>query len=116
MEPTEIEEVMCQSSLIQNIVVLGQVSQFTNIKNSACFSCFCKQSLHSVIVTYALFSYNSSILVPLIWQDQRRLGALVVANKDELYAAAKERMQAKGNTAEPSDADLRACIREELRT
>lgn len=72
VEPTEIEEVMSQSSLIQNIVVLGQ--------------------------------------------DQRRLGALVVANKDELYAAAKERMQAKGNTAEPSDADLRACIREELRT
>ncbi|KAG0557012.1 hypothetical protein KC19_11G095400 [Ceratodon purpureus] len=72
VEPTEIEEAMTQSTLIQHIVVLGQ--------------------------------------------DQRKLGALIVVNKDDLHAAVKERMQAKGNNGEPSDADLRACIREELKT
>jgi len=50
------------------------------------------------------------------WQDQRRLGALIVVNKDEVRAAAKERMKAKGNQAEPTESDLRACIQEELRT
>ena len=49
-------------------------------------------------------------------QDQRKLGALVVVDKDELRAAVKERMQANGNNGEPTDADLRACIREELKT
>jgi long-chain acyl-CoA synthetase len=73
VEPTEIEEAMTQSTLIQHIVVLGQ--------------------------------------------DQRKLGALVVVDKEELRAAAKERMQAKGSQeAEPSDSDLRACIEAELRT
>lgn len=72
VEPTEIEEAMTQSTLIQHIVVLGQ--------------------------------------------DQRKLGALVVVNKEEVQAAAQEKMQAKGSNAEPTDSDLRACIQEELRT
>lgn len=50
----------------------------------------------------------------ILFQDQRRLGALIVANKDNVYAAAKERLQ--GNKAEPSETDLYACIRQELRT
>lgn len=49
-------------------------------------------------------------------QDRRKLGALVVVNKDDLHAAVQERMQAKGNNAETTDADLRACIRDELKT
>lgn len=50
-------------------------------------------------------------------QDQRKLGALVVADREELRAAAKKRMQAKGSqSAEPADSDLRACIEAELRT
>jgi hypothetical protein len=54
--------------------------------------------------------------VPLKFQDQRKLGALIVVNKDDLRAAVKKSMQAKGNNGEPTDADLRACIRDELKT
>lgn len=52
--------------------------------------------------------------VMLVGQDQRRLGALVVACKEELQAAVKDFMQAKGDVSEPTKDDMLNVIRREI--
>ena len=52
--------------------------------------------------------------IVVLGQDQRRLGAVIVANKDELCAAALEFKKAKGDNSEPSRNDMKESIRREL--
>jgi long-chain acyl-CoA synthetase len=52
--------------------------------------------------------------VMLVGQDQRRLGAIVVANKEELQAAVKELKQSKGDTSEISKDDSKCVIHQEM--
>lgn len=52
--------------------------------------------------------------VMLVGQDKRRLGALIVANKEELEAAVRELKQAKGDSSEPSRNDRTDAIRQEI--
>lgn len=52
--------------------------------------------------------------VMLVGQDQRRLGALIVAKKEELEAVVKELKKAKGDSSEPSRNDMKDVIRQEM--
>eukprot|EP01018_Ginkgo_biloba_P035948 Gb_31209 [translate_table: standard] len=52
--------------------------------------------------------------IVVVGQDQRRLGALIVPNKEELQSAAKELMKSKGSTSEPTAQDWNDLIRQEL--
>lgn len=52
--------------------------------------------------------------VVLVGQDQRRLGAIVVANQEELQAAVKELKQSKGDTSEISKDDSKCVIHQEM--
>ena len=52
--------------------------------------------------------------VMLVGQDQRRLGALIVGNKDELQAAVKEFKQAQGDLSETTKDDKISVLRREL--
>ncbi|KAI6693696.1 hypothetical protein NL676_021406 [Syzygium grande] len=72
VEPSELEEAAMRSSLIQQIVVIGQ--------------------------------------------DQRRLGAIIVPNKDEVLLAAKEMSIVDANASALSKEDLASLLHEELRT
>jgi long-chain acyl-CoA synthetase len=54
--------------------------------------------------------------VMLVGQDKRRLGALIVANKEELQAAVRGLKQAKGDTSEPSRDDEKDVMRQEINT
>ena len=49
-------------------------------------------------------------------QDQRRLGAIIVPNKDEVLLAAKEMSIVDANASELSKEDLASLLHEELRT
>lgn len=71
VEPLELEEAAMRSSLIQQIVVIGQ--------------------------------------------DQRRLGAIVVPNKDEVLEAAKKRSIVDPDATELSKKQITSLLNEELR-
>ncbi|KAK6914356.1 AMP-dependent synthetase/ligase [Dillenia turbinata] len=72
VEPTEIEEAAMRSSLVQQIMVIGQ--------------------------------------------DQRRLGALIVPNKEEILAAAKRKSIVDADASELSQEKISSLLREELQT
>lgn len=72
VEPTELEEAAMRSTLIQQIVVIGQ--------------------------------------------DQRRLGAIIVPNKEEVLAAAKRFSILNANTSELSKEKITGLLHEEIRT
>lgn len=72
VEPTELEEAAMRSTLIQQIVVIGQ--------------------------------------------DQRRLGAIIVPNKEEVLAAAKRLSILNANTSELSKEKITGLLHEEIRT
>lgn len=52
--------------------------------------------------------------VMLVGQDKRRLGALIVGNKEELEAAVKEYKLAKGDSSKPIKSDRTNVIRREI--
>ncbi|CAM6027280.1 unnamed protein product [Sphagnum balticum] len=52
--------------------------------------------------------------IMVVGQDQRRLGAVIVTNKDELHAATVEFKRSKGDESAPSRHDLNDSIRREL--
>ncbi|MBA0721661.1 hypothetical protein Golax_009179 [Gossypium laxum] len=80
VEPLEIEEAALRSTLIQQIVVIGQASW-----------------------------------TPSFHEDQRRLGAIIVPNKDEALLAAKEASVVDADAVDLSKEQISSMLYEELR-
>ncbi|GBG63422.1 hypothetical protein CBR_g38044 [Chara braunii] len=63
----------------------------------------------------AILKSNLISQVMLVGQDQRKIGALIVSNKEELHAAAVAHKLSQGDNSPPAENDYRELIRQELR-
>lgn len=100
MEPLEIEEAALRSSLIQQIVVIGQVLVRDFELGTTVWDIF-----HLFTFSYLIAS-----------QDQRRLGAIVIPNKEAAEGVAKNKISAVDpEVNELSKETLTSMVYEELR-
>lgn len=96
MEPLEIEEAAMRSNLIQQIVVIGQVLVGDFDLETMVMSCF----------TYLFFHP----------QDQRRLGAIIIPNKEVAEGLAKQKISlVDPEVNELSKETITSMVYEELR-
>lgn len=109
-----------RSSLIHQIVVIGQVKFRLHVKGLPDSVVFAKIILSLVVrnfglVFFSFFSLNDKIIPSGRLQDQRRLGALIVPNKDELLLAAKKSSIIDADASELSKENMMNLLRGELR-